>query len=78
MRAPIQSITMISNRLIEKQEDVLSRTMLKAVHHASQMMAFLMDDLLDFQLFEHGKFIPRLEDFCIGPVISELIETLES
>jgi signal transduction histidine kinase len=50
--------------------------MLQAVYNASQMMAFLMDDLLDFQLIEHGKFKPKLEFFSIAPAVREVIETL--
>jgi len=40
------------------------------------MMAYLMDDLMDFQLIEHGKFIPKLEYFNVESVIKDVIETL--
>jgi signal transduction histidine kinase len=54
MRAPIESITMIVERLIyQKTKDLLTEkvrgemALLRAVQHSSKMMSFLMSDLLD-------------------------------
>lgn len=52
MRAPIQSITMISSKLINNLSNTLSNAndlkLLTAINTASEMMSFLMADLLDF------------------------------
>jgi K+-sensing histidine kinase KdpD len=48
MRAPIQSITMISSKLINNLSNANDLKLLTAINTASEMMSFLMADLLDF------------------------------
>ena len=50
MRAPNKAITMMTKRLINPVNNISSEdltTRMKAIHGASKMMGFLMDDLLD-------------------------------
>lgn len=84
MRAPIESITMIVDRLIYQKAKELTTVqnkgelaLLRAVHHSSKMMSFLMSDLLDNQLLQKGVFSPNLDTLVVKETILEVTETLQ-
>ena len=48
--------------------------MLKAIQNSSRMMAFFLEDLLDSNLIENGKFTANVDSFNVVKALLEVIE----
>jgi hypothetical protein len=48
--------------------------MLKAIQNSSRMMAFFLEDLLDSNLIENGKFKANVDSFNVVKALLEVIE----
>ena len=77
MKAPIETVVMITEKLLERGRDAEEAGMLKGANNACKLMGYLMDDLLDRQMLESGNFSAKFCQLNVTECVKEVIDTLK-
>ena len=80
LRTPLNAIIGYSELLAEEaedREDERSHTRLKRITIAGRHLLSLINDLLDISKIEAGKMDLQLETFDLGPLVADVVTTIE-
>ena len=74
MLAPLGATIEIAEILLEHIENERQRRMLQMIITSSRLVFCHSNDLLDYNLLEHGKLVPNLEVAALETVLLEILE----
>lgn len=75
MRTPVSVISGLSTLLSQQSLDITSKKYVDAIHHSSENLVSLVNDVLDLSKMEEGKMQLRLEPFSLNREIKLLTES---
>lgn len=75
LRTPLASILGFSELLVDRDLDADTRTRyLDTIHNEAKRLTALVNDFLDLQRIEEGRFTLALESFELGPLLAQGVE----
>ena len=80
LRTPMNAILGYSEMLVEEAEDIGQDDFvpdLKKIHHAGSHLLALINDVLDLSKIESGRMEAFAEDFDVGSLIDQVVDTAQ-